>query len=179
MSERLILMGRILGAHGVKGLVKLASFADNPEDIASYGPLFDKYGEQSWKVKLNGVMKNHFLATLSGVTTKEQVDALKGTELFVPRNKLPKPAKGEYYYTDLIGLEARLSDGTVYGKVRDMKNYGAGDIMFITRPKAHDELIIFSPTTVPAVHVEEGYLTLNPPEYTEARPEEGEDESAE
>jgi len=167
MSDRLILMGRILGAHGVKGLVKLASFAENPEDIARYGPLFDKAGERQWTIKLNGVMKNHFLAVFSDVTSKEQVDALKGTELYVPRSKLPKPKKGEYYYTDLMGLEARLADGTIFGKVRDLQNYGAGDILFITRPTGPEELILFSPTTVPEVNVEEGYLVLDPPAIME------------
>lgn len=164
MSEsRKICVGQILGAHGVKGQAKLASFTDNVEDVGNYGPLTDEKGKRSFTVKLGVWNKSHFICTISGLSTREEVEAMKGTKLYVERSKLPKVGAGEYYYADLIGLEARLASGAVYGKVLDMKNYGAGDIIEIAKAAGGTELLPFNKEVVPEVQVDKGYLIIDPP----------------
>ena len=160
---RQICIARILGAHGVKGQVKLASFTEEPDDVAAYGPLSDQSGQRQFTVKLGAWNKTHFICTLSGVASREQAEALKGTDLFVPRSCLPKAQAGEYYYADLIGLEARLANGEVFGKVLDMKNYGAGDIIEISRPGGA-EMLPYNKQVVSEVNLDGGYLVINPPE---------------
>lgn len=166
MSEKRICIAQILGAHGVKGQAKLASFTEDVEDVASYGALSDETGKRSFTVKLGAWNKTHFICTLSGVATREEAEALKGTRLYVERSKLPKAKAGQYYYADLIGLEARLADGSVYGIVLDMKNYGAGDIIEISRPGGA-EMLPFSKDVVGEVNVEAGYLVITPPTLIE------------
>jgi 16S rRNA processing protein RimM len=166
--SKLICIGQILGAHGVKGLVKLASFTDTPEDITAYGPVSDEAGKKSWSIELKGWNKTHFMANLSGITTREQAEALKGTKLYVPREKLPTASANEYYYADLIGLEVRVG-GQVYGTVAGLANYGAGDILSIRKADGTSEMVIFHAQTVPEVNVAEGYLVLQPPQIEEIR----------
>jgi len=165
-AERKICVGQIMGAHGVRGQAKLASFTDNVEDIANYGALSDEAGKRSFTVKLGAWNKSHFICHLSGVETREQAEALKGTKLYVPRSRLPKPKNGQYYYADLIGLEARLANGEVFGKVLDMKNFGAGDIIEISRPGGA-ELLPYNKDVVSKVDLEAGYLVINPPTMIE------------
>jgi 16S rRNA processing protein RimM len=162
-QNKLICIGQILGAHGVRGLVKLASFTDTPEDITAYGPVSDEAGKKSWSIELKGWNKTHFMANLSGITTREQAEALKGTKLYVPREKLPKAKANEYYYADLIGLEVRVG-GQAYGTVAGLANYGAGDILSIRKADGTSEMVIFHDQTVPEVNVAEGYLVLLPPQ---------------
>lgn len=165
-NDRKICIAQILGAHGVRGQVKLASFTEDVEAVASYGPLSDEAGKRSFTVKLGAWNKTHFICTMTGIATREEAEALRGTKLFVPRSKLPKPANGEYYYADLIGLEARLASGQVYGKVLDMKNYGAGDIIEISRPGGA-EMLPYNKDVVAEVNLDKGYLVIVPPVLVE------------
>lgn len=163
-----ICIGKILGAHGVRGQVKLASFTDEPEAVASYGAVSDEAGKRQWTITLQGWNKDHFLARLSGVDTREQVEALRGTKLFVARDVLPEAEEGSYYYTDLIGLEARLTSGEVFGKVLSVQNYGASDILEIqVKDSARKELFAFTNALVPEVKLAEGYLVIELPEVIE------------
>lgn len=166
MAERKICIAQILGAHGVRGQAKLASFTDNVEDVASYGPLSDEKGKRSFIIKLGAWNKTHFICTLSGVSTREEAEALRGTKLYIERSKLPKPKNNQYYYADLIGLEARLASGEGFGKVIDMKNYGAGDIIEISRPGGA-EMLPFNKDVVGEVNLEAGYIIISPPKLIE------------
>ena len=166
MSNKTICIGQILGAHGVRGLVKLASFTEEPENVAAYGPLSDEKGKRVFRPELKSWNKTHFIASFDTIKTREEAEALKGTKLYVPRANLPKAEQGQYYYSDLIGLEARLASGQVYGKVIDVKNYGAGDIIEVTRPGGA-ELLPFTNHVVPEVHVDQGFLVIDPPEMVE------------
>jgi len=179
MTDKLICIGQFLGAHGVKGLVKLVSFTEEPENIIKYGVLTDAKGKVSYAVKLNSWNKTHFIASVEGVADRTQAEKLKGVKLHVPRSKLPKAAKGQYYYVDLIGLEARLEDGSRFGEVIDMKNYGAGDILEVKLTNGKKMLYPFSDAVIPQVDLEAGYLTINPPVYVSDTPDDDDVEADE
>ena len=99
-----VCVGALAGAFGVKGEVRLKSFCAIPEDVANYGPLESEDGSRSFEVTLGKPIKNALSARLSGVRTKEQADALRGTRLYAPRDALPDLEDDEYYHADLIGL---------------------------------------------------------------------------
>src|SRR6185503_15586787 len=100
-SQRLVLMGAILGAHGIKGEVKVKSFAAKPAAIAEYGPLTDTKHKRSFELSIVGTG-----------------DAAKGVELFVDRERLPAPDDPEeYYLADLIGLGAVDGKGAKLGEI--------------------------------------------------------------
>ena len=101
MAE-LICVGAIAGAFGVKGEVRLKSFTSIPEAIADYAPLLTEEGEKEFDVVITGEIKNGLSARMSGVISKEEADKLKGTRLFVPRERLPELLEDEYYHTCLL-----------------------------------------------------------------------------
>jgi 16S rRNA processing protein RimM len=158
-----ICVGQILGAHGVRGLVKLASFTEDPEAIADYGDLTDEAGTRTFSVTLVGVAKDHFLAKIAGVTDRDAAEDLKRTQLYVEREKLPPPDEDEFYHADLIGLRAELPDGTALGTVSAMLNFGAGDIIEIALPSGKKPLLPFDRETVPEIDTAAGRLVIDPP----------------
>jgi len=127
----LITVGVIIGAHGVRGDVRVKSFTAQPEDLFAYGPLLDERG----KVLLDPVSarpaKDHFVVGTKIMHQKEEWDGLRGTKLFVPRDQLPEADEDEYYITDLIGLSVMGGGEAVIGTVKDVLNHGAGDLLEI------------------------------------------------
>ncbi len=163
-----ICVGAIAGSFGVKGEVRLKSFCSEPTDIASYGPLFTEDGSRSFRVTLTRPVAGGLGARLSGISTKEEADALKGTSLFVDRSRLPAPGEDEFYHADLLGLEVRDTGGVVLGKVRAIHNHGAGDLIEVIRPAPADILLIpFTRAAVPTVDVGAGRLIVDLPEGLE------------
>ena len=139
MAER-VLVGMIAGAHGVRGEVRIRSFTDDPAAVAAYGPLSDESGQRRFALTVIGRSKGGVIARLQGVADRTAAEALKGLRLYVPRSALPAPAADEYYRVDLIGLRVELADGTSFGRITDVQNYGAGDLLEIERPDGATEL---------------------------------------
>jgi len=123
-----VLVGTITGAHGTRGEVKLRSFTEDPEAIATYSPLHTAKGARIEIANLRR-QKDGFIAVLKGITDRDAAEALKGTDLFVARAALPEPEDGEVYVHDLIGLPVMRPDGTKLGEVVDVENFGAGDLI--------------------------------------------------
>src|SRR5437763_5974631 len=128
MPERddMVLIGVITGAHGIKGEVKLKSFAAEPPAIAGYGPLVTSDG-QTVEIERLKPQKDGFVAVLKYINDRTRAESLRGRELFVPRSRLPEAKAGEVYVHDLIGLDVRLADGSHPGRVAGVPNFGGGD----------------------------------------------------
>ncbi len=164
MTER-VCVGAIAGSFGVKGEVRVKSFCAEPEDIASYGALASEDGKTSWDIKLTRSVKNGFAARLSGVTSKEAADALRGTRLYAPRDRLPELPDDEFYHADLIGLEVLDTGGTSLGKVKAVLNHGAGDLLEISGPELKQPVLLpFTKQAVPTVDITKSRIIADPPE---------------
>ena len=164
MSER-VCVGAIGGAFGVQGEVRLKSFCAEPSDIADYGPLSTEDGARSFSVTLTRPLKGALGARLSGISTKEQADALKGTRLYVPREALPELPDDEFYHSDLIGLEVVDAGGARLGTVQAVHDHGAGDLLEIRVEGAKDTMLLpFTREAVPTVDLAAGRLVADPPE---------------
>lgn len=137
----LVSVGVITGAHGIRGEVKLRSFTADPEAIASYSPLETAKGIRIEIARLRA-QKDGFIAVLKGVTDRNAAEALKGTELFVPRSRLPEPEDGEVYLDDLIGLPVVLKDGTPLGEIIGVENFGASDLIDVKVEDRKDTVLI-------------------------------------
>jgi 16S rRNA processing protein RimM len=153
----------------VQGEVRLKSFCSDPEAIAGYGPLWTEDGARSFTVKLTRANVSGGLGVrLSGVLTKEQADALKGTQLYVDRTRLPSLPDDEFYHADLIGLTAQDTGGVVLGTVRAVHNHGAGDLLEILGPGMKAALLLpFTLAVVPTVDLAAGRIVVDLPEETE------------
>ncbi len=165
MTADRICVGAIAGSFGLQGEVRLKSFCSSPEAIATYGPLTTEDGTSSFTVKLTRPVANGLGARLTGVTTKEQADALKGTSLYADRTKLPSLPDDEYYYTDLIGMEVRDTGGALIGTLHAVHNHGAGDLLEITGPGLKTPLLLpFTRAIIPTVDLGARRIVADLPE---------------
>lgn len=172
-------MGEVVGAHGVKGLVRVRSFTEEPEAVAGYGALQDERGRRL-TLEAVGRAKGLVLARVDGVADRTQAEALKGTRLYVERAALPAIAEAEaYYHADLIGLLAENADGEVLGRVTAVHDFGAGDVLEIGpgpgagRRAAESLLVPFTRSAVPEIDLPGGRLVVVPPEPAEQGETEG------
>ncbi len=173
-GDNKLLMGRIGAAHGIKGEVRIQSFTEDPLALASYGPLSTNKPGLTIKILAARTTTNVLVARLEGINDRNAAEKLNGVELYVDRALLPDPDDDDdFYHADLIGLKARLADGSEIGEVMAVPNFGAGDLLEIRDPRSGDTYLYpFSKAVVPEVRVAEGYLLIDPP--IEAEP--GEEE---
>ena len=147
-----ILLGRIAGAHGIRGEVLVHSYTDAPEKIGAYGALSDATRARQFTIKVVRVTPKGVIARIAGVADRNAAEPLKGIELYVERARLPSAAPGEYYHADLIGLETVDTQGRSIGRVAAVQNFGAGDLLEIRLTgSSKTELIPFTDAHVPEV----------------------------
>ena len=173
-----VCLGVMVGAHGVRGLVKVKAFTEVPEDVAAYGPVSDKAGKRRWtlEVKGRGPGKSGgvVLVRIEGIADRDAAQALHGTELYVARTALPVLEEEEtFYHADLIGLSVEDAEGRPLGQVTAVENHGAGDLLEIARPDGKTLLLAFTKAAVPLVDLAAGRLVAAPPAEIEVPPEPG------
>ncbi|MBD0866039.1 MAG: 16S rRNA processing protein RimM [Rhodobacteraceae bacterium] len=165
MTKHRVCVGAIVGSYGVWGEVRLKSFCASPEDIVAYNPLTTEDVSQSFSLKITRTIKNGFAVRLTGVGTKEQADALKGTRLYAERALLPSLPDDEFYYADLIGLDVVDTSGTLLGRVKAVQNHGADDLLEIHGPGFRNTMLLpFTRAMVPTVDIRAGRIVTDPPE---------------
>ena len=151
-----ICVARIGAAHGVRGAVKLWTFTEDPFAVKHYGPLTTKDGARQFEVTHVREAKDHLVATLKGIATREDAERLNGIELYIAREKLPETDDDEYYHADLIGLAAVTTADEPLGRVIAIHNFGAGDIIEIAPPHGATMLLPFTNAVVPTVDLAGG-----------------------
>ncbi|MGI9434618.1 MAG: ribosome maturation factor RimM [Geminicoccaceae bacterium] len=152
----------IATAHGVRGALKLRCFTEQPEDVVAYGPVFDRQGRRLFSLTVIGDAKGGVIAKAEGIDDRSAAEALRGTELFVPRSALPELDDEEFYYRDLEGLTALDSDGGRIGVVKQIVNYGAGELIEIKADDGEIFLLPFDKATVPTIDLDQGHLVVTP-----------------
>ena len=159
-----ICVARIGAAHGVRGAVKLWTFTEDPLAVRRYGPLMTKDGARQFELTHVREAKDHLVATLKGIATREDAERLNGVELYIARNQLPETDQDEYYHADLIGLAAVTSADEPLGRVTAIHNFGAGDIIEIAPPHGSTMLLPFTNAVVPTVDIAGGRVVIELPE---------------
>jgi 16S rRNA processing protein RimM len=132
-NQDLINVGKISGVFGVKGWVKVFSYTEPRENILSYKHWLLKKGSQDNSVKvISGQLQGkNVVAQIEGVTDRDLALLLMGWEVYITHEQLPTLAKGEYYWTDLIGLDVENLEGVQLGKVDSLFETGANDILLV------------------------------------------------
>lgn len=161
---RLVCVGRITGAHGIKGMVKIFSHAVDPKTLTDRGPLFDATGQRRFVLAKTQQQGKSLLAAIEGITDRNAAEALQNTDLYLPRDCLPPLPEGRFYYTDIIGLFALAPDGRRLGTVTALHNYGAGDILEIQPEAGESFMISFSAVPASGISMAEKTLTIEKPE---------------
>lgn len=172
-----VCLGVMVGAHGVRGLVKIKAFTERPEDVAAYGPVSDRRGQRRWRLEVTGPApgkRDVVLAQVEGVADRDAAQALHGTEIYVDRAALPALEEEEtFYHADLIGLRVEDAAGRTLGRVKAVENYGAGDVLEVEGPDGQNLLLAFTRAVVPQVDIAGGRLVVAPPAEIEVPPRGG------
>lgn len=162
-----ICVARIGAAHGVRGQVRLWTFTEDPLAVKEYGPLSTKDGGRQFEVTHVREAKDHLVATLKGIATRNDAERLNGIELYVARDMLPATEDDEYYHADLIGLAAITTSDEPLGRVVAIHNFGAGDIIEIAPPQGPTLLLPFTNAVVPTVDLSGGRVVIDMPQEIE------------
>jgi 16S rRNA processing protein RimM len=166
-----VCLGVMVGAHGLRGLVKVKSFTEDPADVAAYGPVSDESGRRQWRLSVTGPApgksEDVVLARVEGVQDRDAAQALHGVRIYVARSALPAPEAEEFYHADLIGLTVEDAAGQRLGTVRGVENHGAGDVLAVERPDGQELLLPFTRAAVPVIDLAGKRLVAAPPDEVE------------
>lgn len=159
----LVCVAAVATAHGVRGALRLRCFTADPASVAGYGAVRDKDGRELFALKVIGRAKDGVIATATGIATRAQAEALRGVELFVPRDRLPEPEEDEFYHADLIGLAVVDPAGADCGQVVAVANHGAGDVLEIADGGGQTRLLPFTRAAVPVIDLARRRIVIDPP----------------
>lgn len=162
-QARRILLGRIHGAFGVRGELKLESFTEPAATIFRYQPwtLRDAQGRERELTGARGRETNKGLvATFADITDRDAAEALRGTEVYVPRSALPPPKPGEYYWVDLEGLRVVNTEGVDFGTVSHLFSTGANDVL-VARGERERMIPFLEPDYIKSVDFDAGVVTVD------------------
>lgn len=165
--DRDVLLAVVIGALGLKGEVRVKTFTAEPKGLARYGALHARDGRTFTITACRPTKDGEAVIALEGIADRNAAEALKGTELFVSRAALPATQEDEFYHADLIGLEAYDSEGRLAGKVSAIHNFGAGDVIELTRRDGDTVHLVFTRETVPDIDIKGGRITVAVPEADE------------
>ncbi len=161
-DDKLVVLGVITAPHGIRGAVKIKSYTEVPDSIGDYDSLTDPASGRSYRIRIIGQSKGLLMAEIDGATSRNDAEALRRVELAVPRSLLPAHDDADaFFITDLIGLPVTLEDGSNYGTVKDVHNFGAGDILEIATGGT-TEMVLFTKASFPDITQER--LMFIPPE---------------
>jgi len=161
---RLILVGRVAGAFGVKGEIRITAFTEEPMALVRYRELVSADGAPALALVAGRSAKGGIVARAKEIDTREQAEALRGLELYIPRAALPALADDEFYVADLMGLAVRDASGAAVGAVKAVENFGAGDLIEIEPADGGASWWLpFTKDAVPELRLDEGWIRVERP----------------
>ncbi|RVU39694.1 16S rRNA processing protein RimM [Hwanghaeella grinnelliae] len=175
-ASDLVLVGVVTAPHGVRGLVKVKSFTEEPSDMVAYGLLSDQTGRKTFQMDIVGEAKGQLIVRMDGIADRNAAEDLKGQKLFIHRSALPETEEDEFYHADLIGLRTVLADGSPHGLIKAVYDFGAGDLLEVALDDAGMTYLPFTREVVPTIDLVAGTATVIPPTEVDAVEVEGADE---
>lgn len=181
MANETVVLAVILGAHGVRGDVRIKSFTSDPADCFSYGALKSRDGAIALNAKSARVTSKGIVVTPDTHREREEWQALKGTELCVDRDKLPPPDDDEFYIEDLVGLIVYdQTSGNRVGSIKAVHDFGAGDILEITPDQGKKTLMVpMTEEDVPSISLTDRRVTVADLDFWAADPKASPEDQAE
>ena len=165
-SSDLILVGRVAGAFGVRGEIRITSYTAEPLALVGYKTLLREDGSPGLTLTGGRAAKGGVVARAREIATREEAEAARGLQLYIPRVALPAPEdEDEFYIADLVGLAVVSPDGAPLGRVRSVRDFGAGDLLEIAPAAGESWWLTFTREAVPEVSIAERRLVaVRPPE---------------
>lgn len=162
-QQKLLLLGRFTGAFGIRGQVKLESWTEPRASIFRYQPwiLRNAAGEEREVTGVRGKSSGkHVVADVPDVTDRDAAEALRGTDILVPRSALPPPKAGEFYWVDLEELQVVNLEGVDFGRVSHLFSTGANDVL-VARGERERMIPFIEPDVVREVDFDAGRITVD------------------
>jgi len=168
LSSDLIQVGRVAGAFGVRGEVRITSFTAEPLALVDYKDLKREDGAVALTLTSGRPAKGGIVARAREVETREQAEALRGLKLYIPRSALPEPDEDEFYVTDLVGLSVVDPAGEPLGRIKSVQDFGAGDLLEIAPAEGGATWYLpFTRDAVPDVRLADGVVVGVKPDEVE------------
>ena len=143
-------IGKIVGAHGVKGNIKVYSYVESLSIFEPGGSILiinAKGSEKTYKIEWVKPHTRVILLSLKGIDSRDSAETLIGSQLFIEKTDLPEPEEGSYYWFDIIGLSVFTTDGQYLGKIESIIPTGSNDVFVVKdRNKKQD-----NETLIPAL----------------------------
>jgi 16S rRNA processing protein RimM len=168
-DHNLIRVARVAGAFGVKGEVRISAFTEDPKTLLDHKILLKADGSPGLTLISGRAQKDNLIARVEGIDSPEAADALRGLQLYIPRDALPEPDEDEFYLSDLIGLAAVSPTGVELGRVKAVRDFGAGDILEIQPASGASWWVAFTKEAVPTVNIAGGKVVVDRPAETSER----------
>jgi 16S rRNA processing protein RimM len=167
MSDDLILVGRVAGAFGVRGEVRITSFTAEPMALVDYRTLLREDGQPALTLTAGRAAKGGVVVRAKEIETREQAEAARGLRLYIPSAVLPEPDEDEFYVADLIGMDVVSLEGDLLGKVRSVRDFGAGDLLEVAPVAGESWWLPFTKDAVPEVQMDAGRIVAVRPDEVE------------
>ncbi len=178
--ENPVLLAEIGAPHGIRGELRLKTHTADPFNVAEYGPLFDEQGRSYTITDIRDVKGDGMVVVrFKEVKDRTAAERLTRLRLYVERDALPEVEEDEFYYSDLIGLRVELNDGTHFGEVVLVHNFGASDLLEVKPLTGPSLYIPFTKDVVPSLDLEAGVVIIDPPLGLIGGPSEKPDEEPE
>lgn len=168
MSDALLMVGRVAGAFGIKGEVRITSFTADPMSLVDYKTLLREDGTPALTLTGGRIAKGGVVVRAKEIETREEAEAARGLRLYIPRDQLPDTEdEDEFYVADLVGLDVVSADGEPLGRVKSVHDFGAGDLLEIEPSQGPSWWLPFTREAVPEVNIAGRRVVAVKPEETE------------
>lgn len=165
-SERFVTVGKIVGAHGIRGVLKVYSYAESPDLFTARRMIFleSPSGENAgYDIEWAKPHSKGILLSLKGITDRVAAEALKGNLLQIEKTDLPEPEEGAYYWRDLIGMKVFTRDDAYLGRLESILETGSNDV-YVVRSECGEVLVPALSSVVLEVDVKQKRMRVELPE---------------
>ena len=156
-------LGQIVNVRGLKGEVKVNSFAENNSRFETLSEIFlkAKGNMQKYKIQKVSYSKNQVILKFEGIDTVEEAEKLRNSYILVDRNNLEELPKGVYYLADLIGLNVYTEENEYLGKVDDIFQTGSNDVYVVKNDLGQSKLLPGIPEVIKEINLEASKIIVN------------------
>ena len=167
-ASSLVVLGRLMKPHGIKGAIRVEYYAESPELLEK--PLMlraGRFAPRPVRIREWSLWKDQLILTIEGVNDRTQAEQMRGQELLIDASFLPEADEDEPYLRDLLGLTVKLENGETVGELEDI-DFPAGQEMWVIRaPESkggYEILLPAVPEFVLDINLNAEIVTIAPPE---------------
>ena len=169
-KEGILTIGKIVGAHGIKGAVKVYSYAESPSIFKPDRSILieDKNNRRrSFCIEWARPHKRNVVLSFKEIDSRSDAEALVGSALYIHKKELPEPESGTYYWTDIIGLSVYRGDGNYLGEVTSILPTGSNDVYIVRNEDNKETLIPALESVVLEIDLKQKRMLVDLPEGLE------------